>query len=102
MEYTGSSNGLILENARRFFLERAELYVRMPVIAGVNDTVANAEETARFLNAARNLKEVKLLPYHGRGEYKARSIGVGRETFSAPSDATLSAIASVFAVPATF
>jgi pyruvate formate lyase activating enzyme len=101
-EYTGSDNRLILENARRFFHEPIELYIRIPVIAGVNDNMENAGETARFIDGARNVREVKLLPYHGLGADKARSVGVKQETFRTPDHATLRNMAALFSAPTVF
>jgi pyruvate formate lyase activating enzyme len=95
-QYTGSPNDLILENARRLFSEPVDLYVRIPVIAGVNDTDENAVKTAGFLRDAGNLKEVKLLPYHGLGTDKARSIGTCQETFAPPGEDVMRHLAAYF------
>jgi pyruvate formate lyase activating enzyme len=94
--YTGSSNGLILENARRLFTADIDLYVRIPVIAGVNDSPENAKAAADFLRQAGNLREVSLLPYHGMGVDKARSIGLEQESFSPPGDDVLPALRAFF------
>jgi pyruvate formate lyase activating enzyme len=101
-EYTGSDNGLILENARRFFNEPVELYIRMPVIAGINDNTENARAAAFFIGGARNVREVRLLPYHGLGADKARGFGVRQEAFRTPDSAALRDMAAVFSVPAVF
>jgi pyruvate formate lyase activating enzyme len=95
-KYTGSPNGQILENARRLFGEKVDLFVRIPLIAGVNDTRENAEQTVRFLRAASNLKEVKLLPYHGLGVDKAQSADMRQEIFAPPDEGTLNELAGFF------
>lgn len=76
-QWTGASNELILENARRL---RHELSVpmraRVPVVPGFNDSVDNLRATARFV--ATELGEsvvVHLLPYHRLGEAKCDRLG---------------------------
>jgi pyruvate formate lyase activating enzyme len=70
--YTGVSNDVILENARRIC---QELYIpvlaRIPVIPGYNDSIQNMEATGRFVAAEMGIStEVHLLPYHKLGEMK--------------------------------
>jgi len=48
--------------------EGASIWIRIPVIGGVNDNLANMEQTAKFLleeNIA--VQEINLLPYHNTG-----------------------------------
>jgi pyruvate formate lyase activating enzyme len=95
--YTGHPNYRILENARRLFSEPVDLYVRIPIIAGVNDTKRNITERVHFLQDAANLKEIRLLPYHGLGTEKAQSIGLSQESFETPEEHTLEQLAACFA-----
>jgi pyruvate formate lyase activating enzyme len=94
--YTGKPNDRILANGERLFGAPVDLYVRIPVIAGVNDDPENAEETARFLRDARNLRRVTLLPYHSLGVDKARSIGVKQELFAPPDEERLDMLKAFF------
>ena len=70
--YTGVSNDVILENARRIYQElNIPVLVRIPVIPGFNDSMENIEATGRFVAAELGtLTEVHLLPYHRLGEMK--------------------------------
>ncbi len=70
--YTGVSNELILQNAKRIHHELGiPLLARVPVIPGYNDGLENLGATARFI--ATELGDsirVHLLPYHRLGEAK--------------------------------
>jgi pyruvate formate lyase activating enzyme len=70
--FTGVSNEVILENARRV---RRELHIpvlaRVPVIPGYNDSMENMGATGRFIATELGVStEVHLLPYHKLGEMK--------------------------------
>ena len=71
-KYTGVSNELILENAKKIHQELAlPMLARVPLLPGYNDSEENLEQTAAFI--AGNLGEgitVHLLPYHRLGETK--------------------------------
>lgn len=69
---TGSSNELILENARRIVHEAAvPMRVRLPIVPDCNDTVENVEATARFVASELDPSiPVHLLPYHRLGVAK--------------------------------
>jgi len=72
-EYTGVSNELILENARRISRESSvPIWARVPIIPGYNDSFENFEATARFIanELGKAVKQVNLLPYHRLGESK--------------------------------
>lgn len=70
--YTGVSNDVILENARRICQDlHITVLVRVPVIPGFNDSMENIEATGRFVSAELGIStEVYLLPYHNLGEMK--------------------------------
>jgi pyruvate formate lyase activating enzyme len=68
-EYTGVTNEVILENARRIAAKKIPMRIRIPVITGRNDTVENMRLTAEFVAALDQENEnviqiVDLLPYH--------------------------------------
>ncbi|MBR5980644.1 MAG: glycyl-radical enzyme activating protein [Firmicutes bacterium] len=96
--YVGQSNALILENLRRLAADpavRAKIRMRMPLIAGVNDTPAILEETAALYREL-GLKKLTLLPYHDLGNAKMRNIGGTPEVFEAPSDERVEEIRAFF------
>ena len=51
------------------------IWIRVPIIPGVNDDEANLDATARFVAALRGVRQVTLLPYHGHGVHKAERLG---------------------------
>ena len=95
---TGVSNAPILENLRRLAANGTEIWVRIPLLAGVNDDDKNIEETATFLKSLGKVRNVGLLPYHSGGLEKARRIGKEScfKTFTAPAEERLSAIEAAF------
>ena len=95
-QYTGVSNRLILENAARLMREGVPMHIRIPVVAGVNDSIENARRTREFIGGARCVQEVRLLPYHAMGLSKAASVGVPMETFERPDEARMAALRAVF------
>lgn len=72
-EMTGCDNRLILENFRKLCQRDTHIWVRVPLIPGINDT--EQEEWARreFLKNCGNVEKVEFLPYHtyGKGKYEA-------------------------------
>ena len=73
-KYTGLDNNLILENARGF-AEHVETWFRIPLIAGVNDSVEHLDAIAG-LAGKLGVKKISLLPYHEGGLSKASQIGL--------------------------
>lgn len=73
-EYVGIGNSLILRNARLVAASNTRMVIRVPVIPGINDDVANIQATAEF---ARDIgvTRVDLLPYHRLGVPKYRKLG---------------------------
>lgn len=96
--FTGVPNGPILENLEKLAAGRTEVWVRVPLVAGVNDDGDNIRRTIDRLASTKTIKRVGLLPYHSGGLEKARRIGKeGRfRRFEAPSEERLAAIAAAF------
>lgn len=77
-EYTGRSNELMLENAKRIADSgKTELSVRIPVIPGFNDTKEEIRAIAAYTRELGNVRRLHLLPYHRLGQDKYE--GLGRE-----------------------
>ena len=59
---------------------------RIPLIAEVNDTVANITATARFIKSLGEGIAVELLPYHrlGAGKYQTLDKQYPGESFTTP------------------
>ena len=73
---TGVSNELILKNLRSLTTVHDNIWIRIPIVPGVNDDAANIEETAAFLRPLPGIRRVDLLPYHAIGEAKFERIGL--------------------------
>lgn len=77
-EFTGVSNELMLENARRVAASgMTELSIRVPVIPTFNDTPDEIRDIVRFADKLPGVKRIHLLPYHRLGQDKYE--GLGRE-----------------------
>lgn len=77
-EFTGRSNELMLENAKKIAdSHMTELSIRVPVIPGFNDTPDEIQDIAAYTRDLGNVKRLHLLPYHRLGQDKYA--GLGRE-----------------------
>jgi pyruvate formate lyase activating enzyme len=98
--YTGVSNRLIPDNARRASHKLPiPMWARIPVIPGYNDSAKNTEATARFIAGefANGIKRVSLLPYHRLGETKFERLEVNYSvSTSPPSEEHLQELQRVF------
>jgi pyruvate formate lyase activating enzyme len=74
-EYTGASNQLILENAKRLAGSGVQLIIRTPVIPGFNDTAEEIRAISRFAASLGGVNEMHLLPYHRLGSDKYAGLG---------------------------
>lgn len=73
-KYTGVSNKIILENLKKLAANNSTVWIRIPVIPGVNDETDNIKKTGEFLSSL-NLREVYLLPYHNIAMDKYARLG---------------------------
>jgi pyruvate formate lyase activating enzyme len=73
---TGASNERTLANIRALAASGwpGRLVLRIPVIAGFNDTMENMAATARFMREV-GLNEINLLPFHRMGDSKYTQMG---------------------------
>lgn len=73
--WTGVSNRLIHENARQLMAMDIPFIIRIPLIPTVSDRAENFRQTAAFLQGAKNLLRVELLPYHVTAGAKYAMLG---------------------------
>jgi len=95
---TGMSNRLILENLQRLAEDpevNSKIWMRMPLIHGINDTDDIIDRTCAFYEQ-HHLTYVTLLPYHELGISKYKSMGQSYENFTPPDSDRLHAIQSLF------
>ena len=71
---TGSGNEQILANAKKA-AQTGRLWLRVPVLAGYNDSEENIGKVAE-LGKAIGAEKISLLPYHRLGESKYEQLGL--------------------------
>jgi glycyl-radical enzyme activating protein len=98
-KYTGVGNEEIILNLKRLAADpcmNPKIIIRIPMLAGINDTDENIRETLDFLVANR-LSQVTLIPYHQLGVSKSRHIGKDADVFQPSTDERLEEIKQKFA-----
>ena len=98
LRYTGVSNERILENLIRLAKDGGRIWVRIPVIGGVNDTTENMEQTVAFLKENGICPEhIHLLPYHDTGSGKYGRLDRDyQQDFTVPDKETLERLQHIF------
>jgi pyruvate formate lyase activating enzyme len=96
--HTGAPLDIILENLAALAASRTEVWLRIPVVPGVNDDEAAMAAAATLASNLPRLRRVFLLPYHRLGAEKAIRLGIFMPPapLSAPSPETLARLASPF------
>nr|WP_321400315.1 glycyl-radical enzyme activating protein [uncultured Desulfobacter sp.] len=100
-QWTGVGNALILKNLRALAETGAKIWIRIPLIQGVNADSSNIRQTAAFLSSLPQAPLlVNLLPYHDIMAGKYQKLG---QTFnetcamSEPDTKTIEAARDLFA-----
>jgi len=75
IRYTGVPNQLILENLQTAHRFNIPIYLRCPIIPGINDTDFHFADIAELSEKLPKLKAVEILPYHDMGNSKRISVG---------------------------
>lgn len=75
-KYIGVSNKLILENLKKLSLLGKRIFVRMPIIAGINDDNDHIDESIKFIKTLNNMEQVNLIPYHSMGMDKYKRLNM--------------------------
>jgi pyruvate formate lyase activating enzyme len=73
-KYTGVSNEIILENLKKLSSVHNNIFIRFPVIPGINDDYQNIRKIGEFLSSLE-ITQVNLLSYHYIGKDKYRRLG---------------------------
>jgi pyruvate formate lyase activating enzyme len=97
-EFCGASNRTILENLRALAETGARIWVRVPVIPGVNDRPEDVGALAEFIAGLARVEQVNLLPYHRIGMHKFERLGQEYRLpdVTPPSPEHLQAVAAPF------
>jgi pyruvate formate lyase activating enzyme len=96
--YTGVSNALILENLQALGRKHGRIWLRVPIIPGINDEPADLEAAARFAAGVPGVQQVNLLPFHRTGLPKSQRLGrnSGVAEVQPPSAAAMARAADIF------
>jgi len=70
--YTGVSNQPIIRNLMVLGQIHSHIWIRIPVIPGINDDDENIQSTARLAASIPGVRQINLLPYHHMGVSKFR------------------------------
>lgn len=84
-KYVGVGNELILDNLARLLKSKACVWVRVPVVPGVNDTEEEMKNIKAFFETNGYPEKIELLPYHAMGEHKYEALGKSVEKFDVPN-----------------
>lgn len=87
--FTGGGNRRILDNLAMLLEQKARVIVRVPVVAGVNDSAADSRALAEWLVAHPGAERAELLPYHAMGSEKYKALHRDAPVFAAPDRQTL-------------
>jgi len=98
VEWAGAPNDRILANLEALARVHDAIWVRVPVIPGVNDDAANLRRTAALAASLPGVQRVSLLPYHELGEDKRERVGVPGASFApeTPGQDRMRDIATIF------
>jgi len=74
IQYTGVSNDLILKNLEFLLVQNATVWIRIPLIPGINDSRKNVNQTVEMLKDVGFFGRVHLLAYHDLSTVKMRKL----------------------------
>lgn len=97
LEATGLDNKMIIENLKKLDDAGSRIWVRIPVIPGVNDNVEEMKAIADLVGTIKRVEFVELLPFHNMAQSKYDSLNVkykaeGYKTPSRPAIASLNEV----------
>ncbi len=97
-KYTGVSNQQILDNLKEISARGKRIFIRMPIISGINDGMDNIEAVIDFLNKNVNIEQINLIPYHdmGKDKYGRLDLEYKLESMKKPSDERIEEIKNKF------
>ncbi len=95
---TGVGNSLILENLRRLNDAGKDIWVRIPLVKGVNDSEEEIKAIITLLTPLNRVHRVDILPYHTLGSEKYASLGrdYPAHGYETPSKEHINAIVNQF------
>ena len=94
--YTGGGNELILENLKKLLTSGTHVWIRIPIIDALNDTIEEMQKIKEYLFSCGTPKKIELLPYHAMGEHKYVALGKEEPRFSVPSEEKMRQLKNIF------
>ena len=96
-EFTGVSNELILKNLQMLSAQGQDIFLRVPVIPGINDDAENIRQIGTFAAALPRLDRVDILPYHRAAAEKHHRLNkvYGLPETRPPSDERMAEITQI-------
>jgi pyruvate formate lyase activating enzyme len=73
-QHTGVSNEIILQNLELLSKLGKRIWIRLPVIPGINDDEENISATAKLIQATAGVEQINLLPYHNAAMEKYKRL----------------------------
>jgi len=97
-QYTGVSNAPILANLRALARAHQNIWLRVPVIPGINDREEDWQAAAGFAAGLQGIRQVNILPYHKLGLFKSRRMNhpYALESVEPPSLERMERAAEIF------
>lgn len=95
-KYVGVGNNLILKNLKMLFDMDAKIWIRIPIIAGINDSTEEMKKIKSFLDSVGIFEKIELLPYHAMGENKYFALGKECTIFTAPDNDRMTELKQVY------
>lgn len=95
-KYTGVKNDLVLENLKKLLNASVSVWIRIPVIGGVNDDVEEINKIKDFIEGCNQPEKIELLPYHKMGEHKYIALGLEVSEFLVPSESKMIELRKIF------
>lgn len=72
----GVTNDLIINNIKKLDYLGKEIWIRTPIIPGVNNNVESIKNIGKFVNKLKNVTKVELIPFHKLAINKYESLGM--------------------------
>jgi pyruvate formate lyase activating enzyme len=96
-KFTGVSNELVFRNLQLLSAQGHSIFLRVPIIPGMNDDGESIRQIGAFAAALPHLERVDILPYHHAGAEKYNRLNkvYGLPETCPPSDESVAEIARV-------
>lgn len=75
-QLTGRDNDLILENLRKLSKKQVPLFMRLVVVPGLNDEMADFKSRLAIIQELQSVERIDILPYHRYGAGKYARLGL--------------------------